>query len=321
MSKIDLKDRVILEELTENSRVPVSKIAKKLKCSPKTVKARLDILEKEHLIKYTLLFDEEELNLEFHLILVKLKENFSEAEISDAIKLSKIPQFCAVTKGSFDLVIYTCSKSRNEFDMWSVDFRRKMNKYIINWLPISIITRRFGFFPLRDEVISELDMPSQKKEIIRILNKNSRTPIKDIAGKLKLSSPTVKYHIDRILKSKIIKKGTITFESNPVHLLILQKLNFPDNFEELNYKGRQFWIENLNSISCIFRLGGNYDLCVMYSAKSIDHAYSLEKENYSAWKSISGEFISAIVLKVLIGEISFNPYRKKEEYSTPEFLK
>ncbi len=321
MSKNDLKNRLILEELTKDSRIPLSKIARKLRCSPKTVKSRLDFLEKEYLLEYALSFNDEKLNLDFYMILVKLKGNYSEQEISDALKQSRIPQFAAITKGDFDLIIYACSQSGGEFDKWSLDLRRKLNKYIVNWLPIQVLAKRFGFFQLQSELISGLGMKKQQTEIIKILNKNSRTPIKEIAETFKVSSPTAKYHLDRIFKSGIVKKGTITFKSRDAHFFVFQSLKFPDNFEELNRNGRQFWINNLNNITCICRLSGTYDLCVLYSAKSIDQAYELQKENYDAWSGVSSETAGAIVLKVLLGEIAFNPYRRKEEYSPPDFLK
>ena len=55
--------RALLRELSEDSRMSVSTLAKKLRCARNTIISNMNILEKEFGLHYTLEFDKEELGL------------------------------------------------------------------------------------------------------------------------------------------------------------------------------------------------------------------------------------------------------------------
>ncbi len=314
----DILSEKIFKELTENSRLPEAKIAKKLKCAPKTVKNRIKRLD----VDYVLELDKKKLGLtNEYFIFIKLKSDIPRQEIQNYINKKDIIQFAALTKGDFDLFLYVLTKDNNEYDDFEFDLRLKFEEYIKNFNSTYVLKSYFGFFPISKEIIlKSKEIHSPKKEILAILAENSRTSIKDIATKLKISSPLAKYHVDSILKSKYVKKSTVILKPKNSAIIFgfLQHTNLKD-YNKIMKPHMKDWFKYLKNFVYQGRVVGNYDYFEMYSFKDLSVFFEgFEKDLEEVINKCFKKRIIAIVGPILKGKLNINPARSEKELAIPK---
>lgn len=209
----DNSDRVIFEKLSENSRTPLKEIASEAECSIQTVVNRMRILEKDMGLRYTIEPDFARIgySTEF-FIKVKFREGVipNTKVLKDMFDTCPYVQFAALTKGDFDLFIWAIapSKERYEIEM-EAKLRVDLDKYFYDWTAHGLLVKRGGFLPIGDEAINILDIDQTKKVLLRILNKNSRMSLTEIAKKMNISKPTAKYHVNKL--KNYVKRFTAFF--------------------------------------------------------------------------------------------------------------
>ncbi|MCD4739930.1 winged helix-turn-helix domain-containing protein [archaeon] len=147
-----------------------------------------------------------------------VRVKFKEGVIADEDKIKMILDSCpyvsfaALTKGDFDLFIWSIAPSREEYeDGMEAKVRSSLDEYIQDWTAHGILVKRGGFIPVSNELIEMLDVKDKNKKILKILNENSRISLTELARKLNVSKPTAFYYINRT--STFIKHFTSFFGS------------------------------------------------------------------------------------------------------------
>lgn len=228
--------RKILRMLSDDSRISITKMAKKLNLSRRTVTLRLKKIEGAFNVNYTLDLDEAKLGFENpHLILVKFLKKADHRAIKEAICDSYIVQFAATVKGSYDLIVYASAHSALEYMNWDRGLRSKfLSKYRAYWDPSEVSFKRFGYFPMRNEAIDKSNIPTKYKEMLKILNKNSRISFNELSDLLKMNYKTTVYNFNNLVKSGYIKSFTIAMnlhqDISPITMF--SKYIPPENNEE-----------------------------------------------------------------------------------------
>jgi DNA-binding Lrp family transcriptional regulator len=124
--KIDKYDEKIINELIENAKMPLRKLAAQLNISFVTVMNRIKRMEKEGIIqKYTSRIDYEKLGYGVH-VLIEIK--ISKGKLLELEKkIAKSPHVYAVydTTGEFDATVFAKFRSTRSMD----DFLKKVQKY------------------------------------------------------------------------------------------------------------------------------------------------------------------------------------------------
>lgn len=102
--------------------------------------------------------------------------------------------------------------------------------------------------------------------ILNILQRNSRTPIKDISQQVKLSAPSVKERINKMILSGLIREFTIILEPKLLGkditafmFLTLKKPEVSDTFLNM--------IENEPDVLSCYYLAGDYDYMIQIVTK------------------------------------------------------
>jgi len=214
---MDMKDRKILYELDMDARQPISRIAKKVRLSKETVNYRMKQLEKKGIIKgYYAALDISKLGYLFCRIFLRF-QNVSQQKEQEIINFCK-KYYCAgwmyTVDGSWDLVFAIYPKDIKEIEKFCDSLSYKYGKFILN-KSISIATTIWHFknnylYEKKDysEAIlgeqSTIKIDSKDFELLRLLARNARFPIIDLAQKLKLSPNAVKYRIKNLVQNKII---------------------------------------------------------------------------------------------------------------------
>ncbi|MDE1871477.1 MAG: Lrp/AsnC family transcriptional regulator [Candidatus Micrarchaeota archaeon] len=220
--------RALLRELSENSRVSVSELAQKTKHSRNTIISNLKFLEKEFGVRYTLEFDIQKLGYTHTQIsFIKFGIKPTLEEIKDAFKGGEnYIIFLAVTEGDSDLILKTIADTSTEYIYWGIGIYQKLIRFDPVIRSSNIVSNIIGFMPLPSSVIEKFDltkikMDSLDKKILILLNKDCRMTYNEIARELKENTQTIRYRLQVLDKSKLIRRYTIVLEKPPQkHILV-----------------------------------------------------------------------------------------------------
>jgi len=146
LSKIDEKDRKILEILSRNSRETLVNIAKEVRMSVDAVRMRIKNLVKSGVITgFTIIKSYKKLGYPLKAsILVKL-QNLTEEKLNSFINyLKRTPKVIVLNSiaGDFDFEIVVIAKSTSDLDKFSRSVRTKFSDIIVDW-KVNIITESY----------------------------------------------------------------------------------------------------------------------------------------------------------------------------------
>ncbi len=204
----------ILQILSNNSRATISEIAQALGISRNSAARRLKAIEKEFGISYTIELSQSRIGLQSpHIIQVKFDREADYEKIAEVLGNSYIPQITFRTYGLYDMVIYANATSKMRYAKWDREIRVALaSKYGMHWRSSEVIIRRLGFFPFSNGLIDASRIQEKEKEILKILNSNSRMQMADIADNLGINYKTAIYRINELVKKKYIKRFTICMD-------------------------------------------------------------------------------------------------------------
>jgi len=141
--KLDKNDKNILEVLQKEARLPITKIAKKVKMPVDSVKYRIQRLEKLGVIRfYHAVINFPLLGYPMYsytpISLSAMDHKEEEAFIKYLVSQPKIT-WISKTTGKWDFIIGTCTKDFKEYDEILKSIRLKFNKFIKDYETISTI--------------------------------------------------------------------------------------------------------------------------------------------------------------------------------------
>ncbi|MBS3079526.1 Lrp/AsnC family transcriptional regulator [Candidatus Pacearchaeota archaeon] len=218
-TKIDLKDKKILYELDKNSRQTNKQIAKKVGLSKQVVGNRIKRLTNLGIIEYFFVKTNPSLlgyihikvYLRFHN-LTKDKEN----NLLDNLISQDNIYWLASLRGKYDLVFSIYVKNLSEFSEKFDDLFKKYIDYILD-RNVVVLEKAFTYtksflIPNKqtEEIVysegDELEMKLDNLDInlLKIMNKEARLSLVELAGRLKVSADTIKYRLKSLKKRNII---------------------------------------------------------------------------------------------------------------------
>jgi len=232
----------ILKRIYFNSRLSLRQFGKELDVSYHVVKSVLEKLEKEYVIKYTLELDEVALGfVPGKIILVKFSERPSIDIIKGELANDPYVQNAYLAEGDFDLLLHVVGLSQTEFGAWQWRFRLKFSKQGATLYVADISKNIIGFLPLRNEVIEKSTRLSKsEKQILMLLNSNSRIKLVEIAKRLKVKDLDRILYIIRKLKSMGIIKKFSALTQNPDKRLFYAYTVYVNPTEEHEKLGFEF---------------------------------------------------------------------------------
>lgn len=150
-------------------------------------------------------------------------------------------------------------------------------------------------------------------KIVNALFENGRCPYSTIAKKANISRELTAYRIKRLLNNKVLN-GFITI-INPKALGYL-KYDMYVRFQKMHEKKEKEIINKLkqeDSIILVATIGGNYDLALQISVKSIDHFDKI----LTKVLTIGGDYINTYVIMNVLHEkhIPMNLFGEKIAFS------
>jgi len=231
--KIDLKDKKLLYELDLDSKQSYGQLARKIGLSKNAVSYRIQQLKKAGIIRgFNAMINVGNLGYSVFRIYLNLCNTApkKEEEIIEFLKSKKMVTWVVSMDGKYNIAALILTNSLEEVHLLWHELIEKYINYF-NDRMLTIITNSY-YFPKaylcgikrNDKEIALITEPKElfndRKdiEIIKILSHDARTPIIDIAEKLKITPKTVIRRIKDLKKNKIIVGYKTSFD--------LQKLGY-----------------------------------------------------------------------------------------------
>jgi len=275
MEKIDLKDKKILYELDLDSRQSNKQIAKKVGLSEQVTGNRINSLIKKNIIDYFYVKTNPTLLGYFHVKtyirwqkLIKEKETLLLNELNNKNGI----YWMASLRGKYDFVASIYVKNMAEFSERYDDIFNKYIDYIAD-RNIIVLEKAYTYskaFLLEDReakgIVYSLGkekkviLDEKDKELLRILNKDGRASLLDIAKKLNVSSDTIRYRINNLKKSGLITGFgvKVNFEIiNYEYSIISLKLQNMDNEK---YKRLETFCKLNKNVVIFIKTVGDHDV-------------------------------------------------------------
>ncbi|MCL4379140.1 MAG: AsnC family transcriptional regulator [Candidatus Marsarchaeota archaeon] len=212
------RDKIILRELSANSRVSLTHLSKTVGCSVATANKLLNRLVDRLDIRFTLEMELDKLGLEErHMIYVKFGRKPNEAFL---IKLFKDDQFAHdvyITKGDFGLLIFAAADTPRNYIRWETDLAVNLSDYLPELRPSEFIFDLLGYMPLNSSFVNYIKegikIDRKDRLILQMLNENSRLSYRALSKELGIGEDTVRYRVFRLMRKGVIRRFTVAVQN------------------------------------------------------------------------------------------------------------
>jgi len=218
-TKLTLKEKKLLYQLDRNARQSNSEIGKKIRLNKNTVNYQIKKLEKEQVILgYYAVIDNSKLGYFSFRSYLNFFNTTPEQEQAIIDWLVKDPRVGVVIKIQtiYDFGFMMWVKDVYEFDKFWTEFKTKFRKHIwkerVDAFPSVYNYRRKYLIDSKEfepfDFIGENKVVEHDKldlKILRILAKNARMPLIEIAEKLKTPERTIAFRIKKLETKKVIQ--------------------------------------------------------------------------------------------------------------------
>lgn len=314
----------ILMSIYDDSRASLRKLGDDMKISYQTVAATLSDLEKKYDIYYTLELDETKLGFsEGRIITVKFERQPEIKTLKEKLNKEIFIQNAYLTTGDFDLLLYVVGLTHKDFHIWQFNLRKNMSEYKPTFRFSTLDEFFIGFLPMRSDFLRESTVLSPvEKEILSLLNDNSRMRLKDIVKKTKVDQSKVIYVIKKLKQMGIIKRFTaLTQNPNKRIIMAYNILITPGKDHEklsLNFS-KELLNENFKEITNDYSIMANttgafdgFEMCNFESGEKL--AQRGPELVQKLWAQENPKIEKAILVGALVGKWPFH----LERYGGPE---
>jgi len=291
IEKFDKIDSKIIQLLNMNSRISLKEIGKIVHKSKEGVRARIKSLERRKIIlAYSTVINFEEINVQRYLVKISLKGSIIEKEDyiekikkhKDLISLSEVLNeiqllFFVRNYEHLNKIISEIFKDKivSKFQhsriieyhysppiLFNLDKDEKFRRYLLKFDKEKTVEKHS---------VDKIDL-----KILRILSGNSNIKISEISERLKIQRDTVKYRVDKLVKSKIVEAFHIYFNIHKLgyitHILNIAVSDRTQMKEMINY------LKNHHLTNGVVELEGVWNLFIPFYSRNIKEVIDFEKE-------------------------------------------
>jgi len=304
--KLSQSDRILLSELEDNARCPLSKLAKKLKISQQLLSYRLQVLGKRKILGgYFTRINFPVLGYSKYRILIRFSnfDHQKEKKILDYLMKNKNVQWIVECGGKWDFLINFIAKNVIQFDNFIRDFKNKFPHNIQNFdvfIVIEFLELGRAYFCKSQRELKKLTYFGRDYEQVKVdkidllilnyLAEKARITSVEIADKIGVSSNTIRARI-----TNLMAKGVIRDFKPLIHLEYTGFMAYKMSFEFQNYteKTRKRIIDYLRSdvrVVAIGKLIGQWDFEIEFEVESRQSMLDLIRGFRDEFKEIIKEF-------------------------------
>jgi Lrp/AsnC family transcriptional regulator for asnA, asnC and gidA len=269
-----MKDKRILKELFDNGRMPFSVVAKKVGLSKEVVSYRVNNMIKDGLlIGFNSVYDVKKIGFQTYLVYVKLKNIDNRKEEEIVAELSTHPNIAWIVKciGNFDLILKFFVKDNMQLSAILKELEKKFDyfsEFETDNVSVEIpVPAAYLYSPLRPKELpardeDKLELNKIEIGILENLAKDSRMQISEISKKLKIQRDTIKYHLKKLEKEKVIltyRPSAWSGSKSLGYSWYFVSLKFRQLDKQKKSKLSAYLVSNMN-VTYIYELSGYSDL-------------------------------------------------------------
>jgi DNA-binding Lrp family transcriptional regulator len=286
---LDLKDKKILNFLSLNSRLPLTKLAKGVGLSRDAIKYRINNYEKTGLIQgYRALVDISKFGYNNYHLFIKLNNPSNEIEKKIITRLSSLNFIRAIIKfgGSFDFEIALIAKDIADLDSKITEiigfFENTIQEIETLILSKVYVSETFPHNFLaqenpkqreelkKDNKNNQINIDKKDLQILNIISEKANMRIIDIAKETKLSADSITYRIKNMLVSGIIKKFIPIINYSSLDYSLYAVLLDVNSFDEKKDKAmKEFLLNNQNTLWAVKTIG-RYNVLIYFLVKNTE---------------------------------------------------
>ncbi|MBN2603017.1 MAG: Lrp/AsnC family transcriptional regulator [Candidatus Thermoplasmatota archaeon] len=234
MEKLDLKDTKILYNLTINSRQSYSQLGKLVGLSKNIVKYRIDrLMDKEIIKNFFTVIDTFKLGCicaRFHYVFQYVTPK-TEKEIIDFFVKNKYTTLVVATQGAFDLSVIACVQEMKDFYQFYQETQNRYANYFqsqqlshyvndMHFKPTYLIVENYKksdrVESIRTANVQKADIDNTDMKILRLLAKNARFSINEIAKELDTTSWKINQRYKNLIKNGLIRGFTANIDISKI---------------------------------------------------------------------------------------------------------
>lgn len=236
------QEKIILRQLSTNSRTTITHLAKAAGCSRVTTIKIVDKLTKELNLRFTIEVNMDRLGLsERYLIALKSREKIPENVLQEFFESDNYAQNVYLINGNFNLLVYVVADNATNYIKWETHLAEKLSKYGLAIMPSRHVFAHFGYLPLNNSftkfISEEYKLDETDRNMLKMLNDNSRSSYKELGDKLDISEATARYRLFRLVRHGFITRFSIAVQ-NP-----------GDNYSSVVYLINYIFTETTSSIA------------------------------------------------------------------------
>ncbi len=281
MDNLDKTDIKILKELLDNSRMPLSKIGKKVRLSRENVHYRIKNLVQKGIIRdFVVSIDYKRLGFEQYTVFLEFEKINAqkEKEIIDYLHKKDHISWIGILAGNWSLTFDIYTKNNDELNRILEEFLMKFRENIGEYSVLEVLDARYYFNKMINESESKHNTLETVKtkideidiKILKKLNEDSRNSYVDISEDLKLTPNAINQRVKNLEKSGLIQRYTISINHKTLGfewhgLQIKLRKQFSDT--EKNLKN---YLKTDKKVAFYYKYSktGNYDFDVGIIAKN-----------------------------------------------------
>ncbi len=292
MSKLDLNDWKILNQLDLNSRQSDSEIGKKTRISKQVVNYRIKKLIDEKIItSFAPHINIAKLGYSIHKIYLKFKSliESKEQEIWNYITKQDNIVWAISCSGRWDLIFGIVSKDIEDFDKTLSEFMNKYSMYVAEraisvFNKASLHHRKWLLNETHDTnwilggKTEKIKIDEKDKKILKLLNENARTLIINIAEKIKISSSLAIQRIKKLKEQGIIGTFRIGLNREILGINYCKAFIYYQNKTDEKEKKLLDYCCSLKNILGVSQSIGPWDLELEFEVRNYDDFHNIMKE-------------------------------------------
>lgn len=317
--KIDAKDKKILALLSEDSRMPLSTIARNVRLSRDTVDYRIKRMQKLGVIlKFVPIIDLTRFGFETYHIVMVLNESNVEGRTKFVEFLKTHPNTKSIMEYSsrWDLEWVLVARNIKEFDELMSEITNKFPDVITEKSGIEIIKGYKSIylpdkfyddvgFKYKEKIkkVQEIKLDNKDLLILRLLSENARMSSYELGNKIGLSSDAVIYRIKKMYDADVIRQFSIVANLTYLgyHWYTLA-VNLKTLSKESEAKLKEY-IKRHPYIMRVVKILGVWNLVISIATDTLNNFHKTVKEFQETFADIISNHQTWIAYKEYVFEI------------------
>ena len=294
ITELDDKDNKILRILTENARMPLKRIAKKVRVSREVVDYRIRRLEKMGIIScYVAKLDMTKFCQNAYGIFLRLT-NISQTSFEKLIKFfvnSPLTMWTSTMSGEWDMVTSFLTRNSSDLNNFLKSLETVAGKNLKEYGLLTYIKEIKNTFedlfpPKKRKIKKEtfvmklfsnksIELNEKDKKLIILLSKDAKLTNKELSKHVKLTEEGVRQRIKNLQKIGVIRGFRALIDVYKLNLeiyYVLMKFNRVDDKIE---RDLEIFFENNPNVYYCARVVGRYDLIACIIAKNRIHFHKI----------------------------------------------